>query len=176
MLIYWYLYIAQETVDPKYWSAHAQVFFDAVKNDIDKSVAFVGRGGTRRLNGTYPQKYAGLVSPSSDILSYCSNSANDTDFVCRPTAKRKRNERHRCRRCGNCYAEPEWKPFHVNKISSTDNNPRGNREGKYLRNGKDNKVWENCTVNESDFEEGFKDFPFWDTKKRLPPRKNDNAA
>ena len=134
--------------------------------------------GNRNFLGEFQQvEFAAPICPQpSAYETTMTDSATDTDFVCRPTAKRKRNERHRCRRCGNCYAEPEWKPFHVNKISSV----RGIREGNHLRNGKDNKVWENCTVNESDFEEGFKDFPYWDTTKRLSPRKHprkhDNAA
>jgi hypothetical protein len=82
VLIY---YIAQEEVDPRYWSTRAKVFFNEVKNDIDKSVSFVGRGRTRRLNGTFPRKYAGLVSPSADILSYYSKKpVLDMEDFCLP--------------------------------------------------------------------------------------------
>ena len=68
---------------------------------------------------------------------------------------------HRCRRCGKYYALPEWLPFHKNKIREV-----GVRSGRYLRNGKDNKVWDVCTVDPSDFDEGFPCM-----SKRLPSAK-----
>ena len=83
------------------------------------------------------------------------------------TRKRKHRQ-HRCRRCGKDYASPEWLPYHTNKIQTVSESLNNNERAKYLRNGANNKVWDNCTVDEAYYESGF---PCLDTNKPLPRRK-----
>ena len=102
-----------------------------------------------------------VPEPSNDAGYVAEMSENET------TRKRKRSM-HRCRKCGKEYATPEWLPFHVNKIQTTAESLDTSNKTKYLRNGVGNKVWENCTVDEALYEEGF---PCLDTQRRLPARK-----
>jgi hypothetical protein len=84
--------------------------------------------------------------------------------------KRKHNRvqrsRHRCRRCGKCYSLREWQPYHENNIQSLEDWGDQKPSARHLRHKVGNKVWEWCTVDPGDFEEGF---PCLDTSKRMPP-------
>lgn len=57
------------------WGAHAWAFFAKVKKEIDESVKFSGKSKNRSatMNGPFPQKYRGLISPSKDPLGYFSD-------------------------------------------------------------------------------------------------------
>jgi hypothetical protein len=84
----------------------------------------------------------------------------------RPKKKEKRSKAlTRCRRCGKCYALPEWKVFHEDKTVSVEEWGDKRAQSRHLRNSNGNKVWDLCTVDPAQFEEGF---PCLDLSKRLP--------
>lgn len=109
------------------------------------------------------------VEPAKSIdptpmIPEAAQASNDTDSIADASCltanksgnkRKKRNRSHRCRRCGKHYALPEWLPFHKNIVPANEDWV-ANKPGRYLRNGVCNKVWENCTVPESEYE---KDFP-----------------
>jgi hypothetical protein len=64
--------------------------------------------------------------------------------------KRRQTHLARCRRCGKCYGLPEWQPYH---------------EYWSYKMSHQGKVWEFCTVDEDDFEEGF---PHLELDKKMP--------
>lgn len=74
--------------------------------------------------------------------------------------------KHRCRRCGKCYSLKEWKPYHENNVPSEDDWGNQRPQSRCLRHKDGNKVWDFCTVDPIDFEEGF---PCLDPSKRMPP-------
>ena len=112
-----------------------------------------------------PQQQTAMVDASNDT-SIHSDSLADTSEA--PPIPRKRRRKQRCRRCGKYFASPEWLPYHQNKIDN-ETNTKKSTDGRYLRNGVGNKVWDNCTVDERDFEDGF---PQYDLTKPLPRQSN----
>ena len=56
--------------DNDYWNAASMEFFSRVKKEINRAVKFTGRLSTGRFNGSFPSKYIGLVSPSTDVFSF----------------------------------------------------------------------------------------------------------
>ena len=89
-----------------------------------------------------PQQSAIIETQNSDSLAETSEAQS---------MPKKRGWQQRCRRCGKFYASQEWRSCHKNNIDNT----KKSTNGKYLRNGEGNKVWDNCTVEEKDFEDGF---------------------
>ena len=94
------------------------------------------------------------------------DSGSDTDTPKRrPRKKRRKNSKPRCRRCGKHYTLPEWKSYHKNNKPTEEDWGDKRASARHLRNGHNNKVWDNCIVDPVDFEPGF---PCYDTKKRMP--------
>ena len=102
-------------------------------------------------------------SAIKNTTTYATDSLAETSEVEMTSKKRQ----HRCRRCGKYFASKKWRPFHPNNINEEVTTTKST-EGKYLRHGKGNKTWENCIVNEKDFDEGF---PILDPSKRLPRKR-----
>jgi hypothetical protein len=99
------------------------------------------------------------------------NDDNDNYLADSEIARGKRKHRiqrskHRCRRCGKCYSLREWQPYHENNKQSLEDWGDRRPSARHLRHKDGNKVWESCTVDPIDFEEGF---PCLDTSKRMPP-------
>lgn len=118
------------------------------------------------------EKAAAICQQPTTAVATAEDNAHESDSILCSSEyeavyvskkKRKKEIKHRCRRCGKYYALPEWRPYHENRIQQEG---LGNqRLGLHLHNGDGNKVWDNCTVNPADFEDGF---PCMDLNKRLP--------
>jgi hypothetical protein len=84
----------------------------------------------------------------------------------RPKKKEKRPKALTpCRRCGKCCALPEWKAFHKDNTVTVEEWGDKRAQSRHLRNSNGSKVWDLCTVDPAQFEEGF---PCLDLSKRLP--------
>jgi hypothetical protein len=94
------------------------------------------------------QKADAVEEEKEDIGSNTTSAFN----AIREGRKKRQRRTHlsRCRRCGKCYGLEEWKDLH------------GHWD---YRKGMENRVWELCTVDESDFEPGF---PHLDLDKKMP--------
>jgi hypothetical protein len=105
------------------------------------------------------------------LTSYQTTERTTIQDTHSPKVSKKRNFNQRCRRCGKCYALPEWRPYHpINKPSIEEFDPAKKPSVRHLRNiGEGNKVWDLCTVPESEFEKGF---PYvGKTMPRLPTKR-----
>jgi hypothetical protein len=83
---------------------------------------------------------------------------------------KQQQSKKRCRKCGKCYALPEWAPFHQNNIASKESWGGKRPCARYLRNGPSNKVWESCTVDPDDYDPNW--VPCLDTNKPMPRKKS----
>ncbi len=80
--------------------------------------------------------------------------------------KTRSNAKPRCRKCGNEWSDPKWKPLHRNNIPNSQNWDTRS-QNRVLRHSVGNKVWDVCRVEEKDYQDGF---PCLDGK--MPPRDN----
>jgi len=76
--------VDEDDEDDGQWPPHAKAWFKRVKNDIDAKVKMTGRGVNRRPMGPFPDKYKGLISPSTDPVSHFAGETITMDHFALP--------------------------------------------------------------------------------------------
>ena len=102
------------------------------------------------------------VQTDCDVLSGNEETVNATPAQLarleRPRKRRTKNRsnaKHRCRKCGNVYTDPQWAHLHQNIVAERGEYAGGRPQCRVLRNGEGNKVWDNCQVDPKDYQPGF---------------------